>query len=34
MGHILDRIPVFLITDEENGLWGAACYGMQELTRS
>ncbi|MEN8689239.1 MAG: glucokinase [Desulfobacterales bacterium] len=31
MSHVLDRIPVFLNTDEESGLWGAAMKGMQIL---
>lgn len=28
---LLQRIPVFLIRDEESGLWGAAFAGLQEL---
>ncbi len=31
MGALLAKIPVYLITDENSGLWGAAVYGMQEL---
>jgi glucokinase len=31
MSHVLDRIPVFLNSDEESGLWGAALKGMQLL---
>jgi glucokinase len=31
MEHILIKIPVFLMTDEENGLWGAACFGKLQL---
>jgi glucokinase len=34
MSRILDSIPVFLITEEESGLWGAARCGMQLLTGS
>jgi glucokinase len=29
MGHILAEIPVFLIDDQESGLWGAAFHGQQ-----
>jgi glucokinase len=31
MAEVLSRIPVFLITDENSGLWGAAMYGLQIL---
>ena len=31
MSHVLDRIPVFLNSDEESGLWGAAMKGVQML---
>jgi glucokinase len=31
MARVLTRIPVFLITDEESGLWGAALKGLQSL---
>lgn len=31
MSHILGQIPVFLITDQESGLWGAAFLGLQRL---
>ena len=31
MGHLLRKIPVFLITDENSGLWGAAFLGLQKL---
>lgn len=31
MSDILKGIPVFLITDEESGLWGAALLGIQML---
>jgi glucokinase len=33
MSAILSRIPVFLITNEESGLWGAAVLGRQLLRR-
>jgi len=33
MGSILEGIPVFLITDQESGLWGAALFGRQCLER-
>jgi glucokinase len=29
--HILEKIPVFLITDQNSGLWGAAQFGLQKL---
>jgi len=32
MSKILARIPVFLITNQESGLWGAALLGQQILT--
>jgi glucokinase len=32
MGHLLKKIPVFLITNEESGLWGGAVLGLQEIT--
>jgi glucokinase len=31
MGHLLKKIPVFLITNEESGLWGGAFLGLQEI---
>ena len=31
MSEILSNIPVFLITDEESGLWGAAFLGIQSI---
>jgi glucokinase len=31
MGSLLSLIPVFLILDQESGLWGAARYGQQVL---
>lgn len=31
MGHLLAKIPVFLITDQDSGLWGAAFHGQQLL---
>ena len=33
MSSILDNIPVFLISNEESGLWGAAQLGLQILKR-
>lgn len=33
MSKILEQIPVFLITNEESGLWGAAVLGLQTLTK-
>ncbi|MDA8079266.1 MAG: glucokinase [Nitrospiraceae bacterium] len=33
MGRILAQMPVFLITNEESGLWGAARYGQQLLKK-
>ncbi len=33
MFDILKEIPVFLISDEESGLWGAAFYGLQNLSK-
>lgn len=31
MGHLLADIPVFLIDNQDSGLWGAAFYGQQIL---
>jgi len=31
MGHLLAKIPVFLIDNQDSGLWGAAFYGQQLL---
>jgi len=31
MGELLAKIPVFLIHEQESGLWGAARFGLQEL---
>ena len=31
MAHILKDIPLFLIRNEESGLWGAAFFGLQHL---
>lgn len=31
MEKLLAKIPVFLIHDQESGLWGAARYGLQKL---
>ncbi len=33
MSAILEKIPVFLITNEESGLWGAALLGLQSLQK-
>lgn len=33
MSHVLEKIPVYLITNEESGLWGAAMQGVQLLQR-
>ena len=33
MGHVLSRIPVFLIEDQDSGLWGAAFHGQQLLRK-
>lgn len=30
MGRLLAKIPVFLISDEESGLWGSAAYGLRQ----
>lgn len=34
MSHILKQIPVYLITDQDSGLWGAAVYGVKKLTNN
>jgi glucokinase len=34
MSHVLERIPVFLNTNEESGLWGAALKGAQALKKT
>lgn len=34
MSSILKEIPVFLIRNEESGLWGAAFFGLQRLKRA
>ena len=34
MSDILSNIPVFLINNEESGLWGAAFLGLQTLDRA
>lgn len=31
LAHILEKIPVLLITDQNSGLWGAAQFGLQKL---
>jgi len=33
MSKILEQIPVFLISDAESGLWGAAMLGLQALKK-
>jgi glucokinase len=33
MGHLLAKIPVFLIDNQDSGLWGAAFYGRQILQK-
>lgn len=33
MSKILEQIPVFLISNEESGLWGAALLGLQTLKK-
>jgi glucokinase len=33
MSKILEQIPVFLISNEESGLWGAATLGLQTLKK-
>jgi len=33
MSKILEQIPVFLISNEESGLWGAALLGLQTLRK-
>lgn len=30
-GELLGRIPLFLVSSEESGLWGAGLYGAQQL---
>ena len=32
MGHLLKKIPVFLMTNEESGLWGGAFLGLQQIS--
>jgi glucokinase len=31
---LLEKIPVFLIKNQNSGLWGAALYGLQQLKRN
>ena len=31
MKDLLAVMPVYLMTDQESGLWGAARFGLQEL---
>ena len=33
MGHVLAKIPVFLIDNQDSGLWGAAFHGKQVLRK-
>lgn len=33
MGHLLENIPVYLIDNQDSGLWGAAFYGQQILQK-
>jgi glucokinase len=33
MGHLLANIPVFLIDNQDSGLWGAGFYGQQILQK-
>ena len=33
MEHILKKIPVFLVDNQDSGLWGAAFYGQQLLRK-
>jgi glucokinase len=33
MGHLLAKIPVFLLDDQDSGLWGAAFYAQQLLQK-
>ena len=33
MGHMLSRMPVFLMDDQDSGLWGAAFHGQQMLRK-
>jgi glucokinase len=33
MGHVLSRMPVFLMDDQDSGLWGAAFHGQQLLRK-
>ncbi|RME66690.1 MAG: glucokinase [Nitrospirae bacterium] len=34
MGHILREIPIYLIDDQDSGLWGAALYGKHIASSS
>jgi glucokinase len=31
MANVLQKIPVFLNTNEDSGLWGSAFFGQQQL---
>jgi glucokinase len=33
MNHVLSSIPVFLMDNQDSGLWGAAFYGQQLLRK-
>jgi len=33
MDHVLSKIPVFLLDNQDSGLWGAAFYGQQLLKK-
>jgi glucokinase len=33
LAGLLEKIPVYLITDENSGLWGAAKYGQRRLSK-
>ena len=33
LANLLEKIPVYLITDENSGLWGAAKYGQRRLSK-
>jgi glucokinase len=32
LAHLLNKVPVFLVNDENSGLWGGAFFGRQLLT--
>ncbi|MEJ2313465.1 MAG: glucokinase [Nitrospirota bacterium] len=33
MAEVLSRIPVYLVADQDSGLWGAAFYGLMKLAK-